>query len=314
MKNKSFLKKTSTKRLFVLAFLLLIVGAVGMYGQDGGDVESTTNWANKVTEIVIGILMLAGTLFMVGHMIYIKFVRGKLYKTVFTVEYFKEYRKVNGMSIASTEEEDNTAYSLLENVFESWPIVESGIDENGETIEYRKPKKMKQINNAVALVDQAVAYAPTHEDVVTRINELVDVINSNEQREFDGSKIPMWIAAGVGVIMFFAVGWQASIYLAVGIGFYWLASQTPIFLIEKRAARSGGNIHSGCLAGVLGMIAGAQTVRTVTKWGDGSRTTNDDNSQHWIALIFGVCILAALGLLIYFWGVINYFRNYVFYI
>lgn len=58
----------------------------------------------------------------------------------------------------------------------------------------------------------------------------------------------------------------------------------PAFLIDKQAERGLGNVHSGIIAGVFAMIAGARTIRTVTKYGDGSKDVEDDHSEHWIAL------------------------------
>ena len=70
----------------------------------------------------------------------------------------------------------------------------------------------------------------------------------------------------------------------IATGLYVVASRTPQFLIDKRALRGGGNIHNGIFAGVFGLLAGAQTVRTIYKFNDGHKEYSDDHSQHWIAL------------------------------
>ena len=85
------------------------------------------------------------------------------------------------------------------------------------------------------------------------------------------------------------------------------------FLIEKRAKRGGGNIHNGMIAGIFGMIEGAQTIRTITTYSDGHKEYSDDHSQHWIAWILGLCLLVAIAAFMALWALVNYLRNYVFY-
>ena len=82
---------------------------------------------------------------------------------------------------------------------------------------------------------------------------------------------------------------------------------------NKDAFKRRGTLSAGCLAAVFGFIASAQTVRTVTKWSDGTKTVEDDHSQHWIFLIIGLAILAMIAFFLALWGFFNYIRNYVLY-
>lgn len=241
-------------------------------------------------------------------MIYVYF-KGSRYKEIYTLDGMTAKRTEENKPSEMTEEEYNQCVNLLEDAFAVWTIQSQ--TENGEEI--RKPTKMKQIKASSLLIDQAIALRPTDQEVIDRINELTDVINSNEKRYFDGSKALVWLGVIVGILLGFVMGPGVSILTLISTGCYILASRTPAFLVEKRANRGGGNIHNGMIAGIFGMIAGAQTVRTITTYSDGHKEYEDDNSQHWIAWILGLCLLVAIALFMALWAIINYLRNYVFY-
>ena len=244
---------------------------------------------------------------MIIHMIYIKY-KGVRYKKALTVEEMKAERIAQNKPEEMSPEEFNEALTLLAGVFDTWTVV--GQNDEGE--ELRKPTKMKQVKASSMLLDQAIALQPTDKDMIDNINELADVINSNEERYFDGSKPLAWLGGIVGIIFLF-ISPQFGIITLISTGAYILSSRTPVFLIEKRQKRGGGNIHNGIIAGVFGMIAGAQTVRTVYKYSDGHKEYEDDNSQHWIAWILGLAILVCIAATMALWAMINYLRNYVLY-
>ncbi|WP_300729547.1 hypothetical protein [uncultured Bacteroides sp.] len=219
-------------------------------------------------------------------------------------------RAAAGKPSDSSEEENARCFELLENAFNTWTLTESCEDGN----EYRQPTKMKQINESSLKLNEAIAILPTDEDLIGRINDLTNVININEARAFDGSKILVWLGVIVAVLFGFLMGAKPCISMIIATGLYIVASYTPQFLIEKRALRGGGNIHNGIFAGVVAMIAGARTIRTVTKWSDGTKTVEDDHSEHWIAWVLGIVILITLAAFMILWSFINYLRNYVLFI
>lgn len=261
---------------------------------------------NIINYIFSGLVLIA-YIAMIIHMIYIKY-KGVRYKKAFTVEEMKAERIAQNKPEEMSQEEFNEALTLLTGVFDTWTVV--GQNDEGE--ELRKPTKMKQVKASSMLLDQAIALQPTDKDMIDNINELADVINSNEERYFDGSKPLAWLGGIVGIIFFF-ISPQFGIITLISTGAYILSSRTPVFLIEKRQKRGGGNIHNGIIAGVFGMIAGAQTVRTVYKYSDGHKEYEDDNSQHWIAWILGLAILVCIAATMALWAMINYLRNYVLY-
>lgn len=272
------------------------------------DSGETSKKSEDIMGIIVGILILLVFIGMAGHMLYLLF-RGDRYKKVFTVDDMRVGRVAQNKPEQMSEEEYNNAVKLLEDAFEQWSVVEH--DENGD--ERRKPTKMKQIKNSVSLIDQVIALQPTEEDILTRLNDMTDVINSSEHRYFDGSKALVWLGIIVGILFCFIMGPGTGIITIMATGIYVIASRTPVFLIEKRSKRGGGNIHNGFIAGIFAMIAGAKTIRTVTEYSDGSKKVEDDHSQHWIAWILGIMLLVAIASFMFVWAIINYIRNYVLY-
>lgn len=255
-----------------------------------------------------GMLLSFGiALFMLGHMIYLSY-RGKRYKTVFTAKDFEAERALAGTPKEMSEQEEQEAYELMDKAFNTWTVVERTADD-----EYHSPTKMKQIKASVLLINQVIAMKPTDEDVVERLNGLTEVINNAEERHFDGSKKLIWVGVIVGILMFWVMGPAMCFSTLFATGAYIVASRTPQFLIDKRAARGGGNIHNGIFAGLFAMLAGAQTVRTIYKFEDGSKAYKDDHSQTWIALAIGLIIMVVLAMMMSFWAFLNYIRNYVLY-
>ncbi|MCM1515631.1 MAG: hypothetical protein NC080_04335 [Paraprevotella sp.] len=262
----------------------------------------------KIKNLLTTILVSGLFLFVIGHMGYVWF-KGARYKEKFTVDGMKNERYVAGLPEEMTEREVAEAWSLMDEAFQTWTVVET--TEEGE---FRKPTKMKQITRSVMLIDQVIAMCPTDAGVVERLNELTDVINSGEERHFDGSVKLIGLGVIVAILMYWMAGMGMTVSTLASTGLYYIASRTPQFLIDKRALRGGGNIHNGIMAGVFAMLAGAQTVRTVYTYSDGHKEYDDDHSQHWIALVLGFVVLVVLAMMMMFWALLNYVRNYVLYI
>lgn len=283
------------------------------FSKDGSTVvineEVATGRREKsVWDYIPGILVLIIYAGYVGHMIYVYF-KGPRYKKIFTVDDMKVARVMSGKSETMSDEEEAEVIDLLDRVFDTWTVVEP--DEFGN--EMRKPTKIKQIRNSVDLLNGVIALQPTSEEWVNRINELTDVINSNEKRYFNGSKKLVWVGVLVGAAFCFIM-LQMGIIILVSTAAYLLASRAPAFLIDKQAERGFGNVHNGIITGIFAMIAGARTIRTVTKYGDGSKDVEDDHSEHWIALFISLILFVLIAYLMSVWAFINYLRNYVFYV
>lgn len=274
---------------------------------DAAEDDGVSLWT-KIKNLLMTIFVSGLFLFIIGHMVYVLF-KGARYKEKITVDGMKEERSVAGMPEDMTEQEVARAWSLMDEAFQTWTVVETTEDN-----EFRKPTKMKQITQSAMLIDQVIAMCPTDEGVVERLNELTDVINSGEERHFDGSAKLIGLGVIVAILMYWMAGIGMTVSTLASTGLYYIASRTPQFLIDKRALRGGGNIHNGIMAGVFAMLAGAQTVRTVYTYSDGHKEYDDDHSQHWIALALGFVILVVLAMMMMFWALLNYVRNYVLYI
>lgn len=300
------------------------------------NVSAQTNAAGVGASIAI-LLFLGLSVFAIVHMVYV-LVKGKPYKVEFTPDYFREKRRLKiEAQIAAREKAEQDAqdpknagkeqpvieispdepddderalcYDLLEQAFDSWTVISRPGEE-----ELRTPTKMKQIRKTRKLLNRVIALCPFDEDIINRLNELCNIINISSERSFDGSKMLVGISVVVAIISIFLDDSYAMVsMIGSGIVLYWLASRTPQFLIEKRAERGGGNIFTGILGGAFAAVATAKTYKTVTKWSDGTTTTDYDHSETWISLVLMVIVCLVLACLMFFWAMLNYLRNYVFY-
>ena len=117
------------------------------------------------------------------------------------VEGMLNKRLAAGMPEKMTDEEITEAWKLMDEAFATWTVIEKTDDD-----EFRKPTKMKQIKKSVLLIDQVIGMCPTDADVIERLNSLTDVINSGEERHFDGSKKLIWLGVIVGILMYWMMG------------------------------------------------------------------------------------------------------------
>ena len=154
---------------------------------------------------------------------------------------------------------------------------------------------------------------PTDADVIERLNSLTDVINSGEERHFDGSRKLIWLGVIVGILMYWMMGVGMMFSTLIATGLYVVASRTPQFLIDKRALRGGGNIHNGILPECSGYWQERRQCGQYTSLMMVIKEYSDDHSQHWIALAIGLVVLFVLAMMMAFWALLNYLRNYVLY-
>ncbi|MBR3932254.1 MAG: hypothetical protein IKJ46_06765, partial [Tidjanibacter sp.] len=144
-------------------------------------------------------------------------------------------------------------------------------------------------------------------------------MNYMNKRTFDVSKPLLWTVGIVSVLMCILMGSSEgfgavigmAVMFGINIGVYLLACQAPNWLALKREEKGRGKSSSGLIAGVLGMIAGAKTYKTVTKWSDGTTTTDTDNSETGVALIIALVVFVFLTFFLWVIAIWNYLRNYV---
>ena len=174
-------------------------------------------------------------------------------------------------------------------------------------------------------MDQAIELCPMDEQLIAFLNEEVVVINSAESRSFYGSKTI--VVAALLIAAFFnytMVGWNGfwsflwsyvtDMYtLWGGAIVYILASRKPQFMIDNKIMAGNGKSHSFLFGLLAGLVGSAATIRITTRWSDGTKTVDDDHSQHFIAWFISLLILVFVAALVWFWALFNYLRNYVIY-
>ena len=269
-------------------------------------------------EIILGILILSLTVVIVGHMIYELFIKKKLSEK-HTADLFRQQRMEAGKSPESTAEEDEEAEILLNDAFVIWPVVESTADDD-----LRAPLKRKQVKESTLLLKRVEDLQPTNDLIIDRLNELSGCVNSANKRQFNGSKTLIIITIIIFTLISFISGgvfsWSnlsSYMFPICGLTIYIMASMTPTFVLNRRIVNGKGNSRNFMtvfIAGLFGMIAAAPTYKTVTKWSDGSTTSDTDHGATWFSLILTFFVLVLVGFFIAVIGLINYIRNYLLYV
>jgi hypothetical protein len=249
------------------------------------------------------------------HMI-VTFFTKKGYEST-SVEKMKAKRRAENKDKESTAEENELSMNYLEDIFDHWTTVDST---NGEPL--KAPARKAHLNKSLKDLQKVKDMAPTDPDVVDRINELGDVLNSNAKRRFAGSKMLVGLSLLVTVIMYFFLKTDDNTVFQVIMDLWWLwastifyiiASFAPQFLIDKRLRKMGsGNFSSGLVGFFAGIFFAAPAYTTVTKYTDGTSST--DTGFNFFGLIIMIIGLLVLAFGIVFFGLLNYLRNYVLYI
>lgn len=270
-------------------------------------VEPVAEQPSPVMQIILFVLICAGAIAIIVHMLYVNFFSKKL-RVDYTVAEFEAQRAAEGLSPEMTADE-MAICERLNQVRELWADVPTGPDET-----MPMPIKMNHIKRAQELVSAALATKPTAEDVIEMINDVNIVTNESLKRKFNGSKTMIVISAIVAVAMAWMAGTPTpAILIGSGIVLYIFASRTPVFVLVRKEMKGGGNKRSFLtliFGGLFTAVATAPTYKTTTYYSDGSKETETDNSHTWFSLIF--TIIVAMMLAIFLWAIalINYLRNY----
>ena len=315
--------KTKSIVLCLIAAFCLLFPAMGLAQEAAGvaadstevlevaateEVQESINVGELVKNILLGILFFGLSAAMIGHMVYVKFIKKPL-KEDYTVDCFKELRAQGGEYV-NEDEANAKAGELLSDIYNTW----TPIDEEGTS---RVPFSRSDVKKAYAVVDEVVKLAPTEEDIAGAVNELTSALNECEKRTFCGSKTFLIVSLIIGLVISFLAGtWGFMSLIVVSSVVYWLASQTPIWMQIRTEMKGDGGKRSfmtRLLGGLFGAAATAETYRVVTTYSDGSKTEETDNSNFWMTLIFSIVIMVVLATLMFFVAAISYLRNYVFY-
>lgn len=269
---------------------------------------STAEAGKSVGDTLLNILIVIGVLWMVGHMIYELFIKKNPF-TPIDIQEMQEQRSAFGQSIDMPEDEARQCLSLLEQEFEQWTPIPNDPKES------RVITSKKQLDHAEGTILQIRELRPTNPELIGEINGYITAMAECRKRQFTGSKVIMVFLALLCLFLFFAIGWRSLPFFLVSGAVYYMASLTPNFMLYRKELKGKNGVGAlGWVLSILGsMILGAQTIRTTTLWSDGTKTTDDDYSQHQAAWAISLVVTVVILFFLLLWAAINYLRNYVFY-
>ena len=275
-------------------------------------VVDTAPLGKTILTIFVATVALAASLAVLAHMIYDNFIR-KSYNEGRKVIDFVTKRRAANMPEYSTAEEITHINYRLDEVLAAWDTIPG---EDGKSTLF--PLKKSGVKLACEVMAEAEATMPTDEQTIERMNSIASVLNSALKRKFNGSQALIISSIIVGIVLIFATKTvNYTIPIVVGLVIYWLASRTSNFVLIRKELKGGGGKQSfltRVIGGLFAGVAASKTYKTVTTYSDGSQTTDYDNSETWITLTFTLVIIVLLSMFIWVFSIINYLRNYLFYL
>ena len=267
----------------------------------------------EITEdvVIAVVLLLLLVMWMIVHMVYV-LLKERHTIVPIDIEEMRVQRRVQNMSETMTQDEMIECLCLMEEDKTLWTKIKQGVLDVNPVI-----TKKKQMRHAENTIKQLQAKLPTDDNLVQTINEYVSDVAYYKKRVFDCIiAIPivyLIMCVLASVFIHVAVG---PIMLVIAIP-YVLSCFAPTYLVGKKALKGNRKyiLFGGVIATLMAMNLGARTIRTTTYWSDGTKTYEDDHSQHLMSLIITLAVILSIPLYAVLYGVfVKYFRNYVFYV
>lgn len=281
--------------------------------QMGSDEGLAPKQSKKISfwDAFFGFLLLAALLFMIVYMVYILLIRDRKLLPK-TVEDFKAYRRELGLPAESSDVENESISPLFEDVYHNLTQVRTG----GEVEQYFTTKE--QIEGLRSALVQTLETAPTQPACVDLYNEMLADYKASTKRQFMGSKPYLIVGGVITVLMTIGGGLMALPFMLLNICGYYFASQETQFMINAKELKEAGSTGKSKLMTILltmgvGVLFSGQTYKTVTKWSDGTTSTDYDNSEHLVAFILGMIIIVVLAFFMFVVALVNFIRNYLIY-
>ena len=266
--------------------------------------QSTESYSSSDLQ---GTLIGIALLWMIGHMIYVLFIHKSTLSPI-SIDDMKAARREAGKPEEMTADEIQECIRIHDENFATWTPVP-------DTDDLRVVTSKKMLDSAAEAMQRVKALKPTDTELVDAINANIDMLKDCEKRQFTGSKTILVLLVIFTCFMVYMAGWRALPFFLLSGVVYFMASLTPNFMIYNKELK--GKSGTGALGWVLGllssMILGAQTVRTTTYWSDGSKTVDDDHTQHQVAWFISLFVTILLIFFLLVWAAVNYLRNYVLY-
>ncbi|MBQ9232217.1 MAG: hypothetical protein IJ190_13715 [Prevotella sp.] len=272
----------------------------------------TYNESDDFTEVAIVILILVLSVIMVVHMIYELFIRKNPFAPI-SLEEMKAQREAEGLPVLMSQEEYEQCSKLMDDEYAQWTPIPGNVNDA------RLYTSKKEMDHAIDTFNQIRALKPTDKNLIDICNVYLSVGADGRKRQFNGSMVLLILVALFAALFIFIAGkeggYQMALFVILMGGIYYMSSLTPTFLLFDRELN--GSNGKGCMgavfAGLGGMILGARTIKTTTKWSDGTTSTDYDNTEHTVSWVIALIVTSIVIFTLFIWSFFNYLRNYVFY-
>lgn len=290
---------------------IMYVHAANLQGNSNHKVATTLNFIGP--SLVIGIIF---SLLFIGvpYMLF-RIFGPKAYKTTSISEmrelatHPKYINKHTASGVSNEQDRNRMASDYLEKAFNCWTIVKN----DNDTV-WRAPRVKKDFKESLSWIRKAKDLCPTDEVVVTRLNELGNLITDGLKHRWNG---PQYIVA-LWVIFFSVVTIQmaktnnnsssvilfSALFLMVIVAFLILSLFAPTWRI--RSKKPGISV-SRRMIGAAGEIA---QDRTVTHWSSGRVTSEATGLKAATGII--IVVVAFNFFFLPLKSMYCFFKNYVF--
>lgn len=206
----------------------------------------------------------------------------------------------------SKDDRNNRAWQILDGIEQKLTPYET--EEGDEMITITNGKQARFMKKGLDYIN--VNLMPTNPEIIDRVSEFASVYEDRTQRAFTGSTWIMVSSAAVGVLFFLTGGISTFLFIHFfGLLFYYLASRTTFYALEKRMDSFSGKGFIGTV--MSGLLIG-NGYKYYIKHSDGSRSRDWETEGQMAVIGFFFMAVAALflGIFTALLGIINALLNY----
>ncbi len=288
------MKKSST-----FLFSILLLCGITLFAQSAD--EANTGGGIDWFQVIITGGYLVGVFILLPIVIYTN-MKEKIFDPAAEGE--AELPPLNGLN---DDERNARAQEILDQIAAKMTPFTS--DDGEELITITKGSQAKFTKRGL---DYILKYLkPTDADIMDRVYELKGVYDDRARRAFTGSKWVIACSAGIGLLLWYSVGFSTFLVIHfLGLAFYILSSRTTFYGIEKRIKYFGGG--AGLISGIMGGLFLGDGVKYYVKEGSGpwQRDWETEGNMAIIGLFFLFVAAMFLGFFAVVLGVVNFLINY----